>query len=103
MTPTRSFLAVLLTMALIGVTAGVSHTGLTALWAEVYGVQYLGAIRSLYASISVFASALGPLAMGFMMDQGFSIGNICIVFAAYCLAVSWLLVMALRGYRTKRG
>ncbi len=88
---------------LIGLTAGIWHTGVTALWAEVYGVQFLGAIRSLFASVSVFASALGPLAMGFMMDQGFSIGNICIVFAAYCLVVSWLLVMALRGYRVKRG
>jgi MFS family permease len=84
---------------LVGVTSGVAHTGLTALWAEVYGVKNLGAIKSLFTSISVFASALGPLAMGFMMDQGVSIENICIVFAAYCLVTSVLLVMALRRYR----
>ena len=83
---------------LVGVTSGVSHTGLTALWAEVYGVKNLGAIKSLYTSIAVFASALGPLAMGLMMDGGISIENICVMFAAYCLATSCLLVVALRGY-----
>ena len=84
---------------LVGVTAGVTHTGLTALWAEIYGVKNLGAIKSLYTSISIFASALGPLVMGIMMDQGVSIENICIIFATYCIMTSWGLIIALRGYR----
>ena len=83
----------------VGVTAGVTHTGLTALWAEIYGVKNLGSIKSLYTSISIFASALGPLAMGIMMDQGLSIGNICMVFVSYCIVTSCGLVLALRGYR----
>jgi uncharacterized membrane protein len=49
-------------------------------------------------SISVFASALGPLAMGVLMDQGISIETTCAIFAAYCVAVSSLLVIALRKY-----
>jgi len=84
---------------LLGVTAGVTHTGLTALWAEIYGVKNLGAIKSLYTSISIFASALGPLAMGIMMDQDVSIENICMVFATYCVVTSCGLLIALRGYR----
>ena len=84
---------------LLGVTAGVTHTGLTALWAEIYGVKNLGSIKSLYTSISIFTSALGPLAMGIMMDQEISIENICIVFATYCIVTSWGLIIALRGYR----
>ena len=32
---------------LVGVTGGIAHTSLTALWAEVYGVKNLGAIKSL--------------------------------------------------------
>jgi len=84
---------------LIGVTGGVTHTGLTALSAEIYGVKYLGAIKSLFTSLSVFASALGPLTMGVMMDQGIPIESICAVFAVYCAVTSGVLVLALRGYR----
>lgn len=84
---------------LVGVTSGIMYTGLTALWAEIYGVKNLGAIKSLNTAISVFASALGPLAMGVMMDKGISVENICAVFAGYCLVASWLLVMGLKGYR----
>ena len=83
---------------LLGATSGIGYTGLTALWAEIYGVKNLGAIKSLFTSIAVFASALGPLAMGFMMDGGVSIENICVVFAAYCMVTSGLLVLALKGY-----
>jgi len=83
---------------LVGVTTGFTHTGLTALWAEIYGTKHLGAIKSLYMSISVFASALGPLAMGILMDLGISIETTCAIFAAYCLVTSWLLVIALREY-----
>ncbi len=84
---------------LVGITTGIMFTGLTTLWAEVYGVRNLGSIKSLFTAISVFASALGPLTMGVMMDQNVSIENICIVFATYCIVSSWLLVLALRGYR----
>jgi MFS family permease len=82
----------------LGVTSGVMYTGLTALWAEIYGVKYLGAIKSLFTAISVFASALGPVSMGVMMDQGFSIETICLVFVGYCLVSTWLLVISLRRY-----
>ena len=86
---------------LVGATVGITHTGLTALWAEIYGIKNLGAIKSLYTSISVFASALGPLTMGIFMDNGISIETICIIFATYCITTSWLLVIALRGYTFK--
>ncbi len=83
---------------LLGVTSGVMYTGLTALWAEIYGVKYLGAIKSLFTAISVFASALGPVSMGVMMDQGLSIETICLAFAGYCLVATWLLIISLRRY-----
>ena len=54
----------------LGISTGISHTGFPALWAEVYGVSSLGAIKSLFVSLSVFASALGPLVMGLMIDNG---------------------------------
>ena len=85
-------------LLLLGLTVGVNFTALTSLWAEVYGVRHFGAIRSLATSISVFSSALGPLAMGAPMDAGVSVGNICALMALYCLAATVSLVIALRGY-----
>ena len=52
-----------------------------AMWPELYGTGHLGAIKSLVASLGVFASALGPLIMGSLLDFGFSIGVICYIFA----------------------
>jgi MFS family permease len=88
-------------LLLVGVTIGLSYTVVTAFWAEVYGVDHLGAIRSMAISLSVFASALGPVIMGAMMDAGLSIETICGGFALYSLGASWLLLVSLRGYRTQ--
>lgn len=82
---------------LLGLTSGIGFTAITALWAEVYGLGYLGAIRSLTAAISVFASALGPAVMGELMDDGVTIETICLLFALYCLIASLLLGFALKN------
>ncbi len=88
-------------LLLIGVTSGLSYTVVTAFWAEVYGVDHLGAIRSMAIALSVFASALGPVIMGAMMDAGLSIETICGCFALYGLGATGLLLVSLRGYRTE--
>ena len=82
---------------LLGVNVGINYTGLTALWAEIYGVRHIGAIRSLIVSFSVLASALGPLGMGAMMDSGVSMEMIAAIFAGYCGIATVLMVLALRG------
>jgi len=84
---------------LLGLTGGVSFTAQTTLWAEIYGVRHLGAIRSLVISLSVLSSALGPLAMGALMDAGVSVEAICGLFALYCAGATGLLVLGLRSYR----
>jgi MFS family permease len=85
-------------MFLLGVTSGFLYSGVTALWAEIYGVENLGAIKSLFHAIAVFATALGPLIMGVMMDQGIAIENICLIFAIYCLLASWLFMVILKRF-----
>jgi MFS family permease len=84
-------------LVLLGLTSGIAFTALTALWAEIYGVRHLGAIRSLVASLSVLSSALGPLVMGALMDAGFSVETICGLLALYCIAATALQVLGLRG------
>ncbi|MGI9489736.1 MAG: MFS transporter [Geminicoccaceae bacterium] len=83
-------------LALLGLTSGLAFTGFTALWAELYGTSHLGAIRSLAGAISVFASALGPVLTGLLLDAGITMETIGLGFAGYCLVVTIMLIQALR-------
>ncbi|MDH3688931.1 MAG: MFS transporter [Gammaproteobacteria bacterium] len=83
-------------LALIGVNTGLSYTVMTSLWAEIYGVAYIGSVKSMVAAIGVLGSALGPVIMGRLMDEGFSVESICVIAAAYAL-IGWILMaVALR-------
>ena len=81
---------------LIGVSSAIAHTAVSAMWAEIYGVAHLGAIRSLTTAISVLASALGPVSLGALMDLGVSIETGCLLFALYATIGSVLMGVALR-------
>lgn len=82
-----------------GLTAGMTFTIVTALWAEVYGVRNLGAIRALVVSLSVFSSALGPVVMGALMDGGISVEAVCGLFALYAILATALMMLGLKGFR----
>jgi len=82
-------------MLFMGVSSGLYFTGLSALWAELYGARHLGAIKSLTNAIMVFASALGPALVGTLLDLGIEFSMVCILLAGFCLLATWLLVMAL--------
>jgi predicted MFS family arabinose efflux permease len=81
----------------MGLTAGLSFTSVVAMWAELYGVRNIGAIKSLVTATMVFASALGPLFMGTLIDAGIGMNLICLMFAAYTIAGTILIWAALRG------
>ncbi len=90
-------------LALAGINVGIAHTAVSAIWAEIYGVKHLGAIKSLFAALTVFASALGPVIVGSLMDVGLSIEQVCLLFAGYGLMGSVLIYLALvRRYRFNR-
>ena len=93
--------AVLPYMLLIGVNAGVVHTATSAMWPELYGVEHLGAIKSLAMSLTVLGSALGPVIMGGLMDLGMSIESVCLLFAGYSIVGGALIFVALRGSSEK--
>jgi len=88
-------------MILIGFNTGVALTTTPALWAELYGVENLGAIRSMATALSVFASALGPITMGGLMDLGLAIESVCLLFAAYAALGAILIAVALRDSRPR--
>ncbi|MEL6423434.1 MAG: MFS transporter, partial [Pseudomonadota bacterium] len=83
-------LLALIAMVLIGLTAGSTNTVFGALWPELYGTRRLGAIKALATAAMVFSSALGPGAMGVMLDAGISIERQCAVIGLFCLAVAVL-------------
>ncbi len=79
-------------MAFLGMSGGVTQTLLGAIWAEVYGVGHLGAIRSVYFVLMVFSSALAPAAFGRAIDAGASLADIGLVCAAVMAGAKLLLL-----------
>ena len=85
-----------LILALIGIGAGAVHPVTSALWPEIYGTRHLGSIRSVAAVLGVFASALGPVGMGWALDADVSIAAIAIASAAITVAASVLATLGAR-------
>ena len=81
-------------MVLMGVNIGIAHTSVSAMWAELYGVHHMGAIRSMVAAVGVFGTALGPVAMGSLIDQGLTIEQVCLLFAGYSVFGTGLMFAA---------
>ena len=84
-------------LAMCGATSGASSTLLGTLWAEIYGVRHLGAIRALVTAFSVVSSALSPALMGWGLDAGVSIEAIALACAVYVIlgiGVLWVLFTA---------
>lgn len=80
-------------MGLGGLTVGASTVLISAAWAETFGVRHLGTIRSLTSALTVLSTALAPVLMGEMLDQGVAISSIA--WGAAVLAfTSALMVMA---------
>lgn len=86
-------------MVLLGVNTGIHFTGVSALWAELYGPKYLGGIKSSVGAISVFASALGPVTIGVILDLGYTFNAVCYFFVIVCLGSTILLIRGLEYYR----
>lgn len=90
------YLFVLPYMVLLGLTVGYSHTSSSALWAELYGVKHLGSVKSLVMALSVFASAIGPVIIGLLLDNGITIENVCLMISVYAIVANILIVIGLR-------
>ncbi len=77
-------------LVMMGLSMGAFRTVTGALWAELYGVDHLGAIRALVAALMVFASAGSPVSMGWLIDAGVSmeaIAMMCIGYLAVAIAL----------------
>jgi MFS family permease len=90
-----SILGAFLFLLSMGITVGMSGTIKSSILAEVYGIEKLGAIRSLFTMFMVVSTALGPLIIGWMIDGGFSIETIMLSLFGF------LLICLLNAQRIK--
>ena len=88
-------------LMLLGLATGLSGVMQGALWAELYGTQHIGAIRSFAASLTVFSSGLAPAVMGLGFDAGAGVATIAVAVAAYCVAASVIAATAKRPRRLR--
>ena len=65
-----SVMGISLFFMLFGLAGGTPNAATTAIIAEAYGTRYLGEIKAIFLPISVFGSALSPMALGLMIDLG---------------------------------
>lgn len=82
-------------LALAGATTGASLPVVNAMWAEVYGVAHLGAIKAMMASMMVLSTAASPIAVGMMLDGGIAFETI-VLLAAVLAVLSVVLFMVRR-------
>jgi MFS family permease len=59
-------------LTLMGASMGVISAVGTALWAELYGVKHLGAIKSLGTSLGIFGTALSPFLFGWILEAKYN-------------------------------
>lgn len=53
---------------LTGMTASLGSVTGVSIWAELYGVRYLGSIKSMTTMLMVLATALGPVVLGYLLE-----------------------------------
>ncbi|MBZ9650506.1 MFS transporter [Psychroflexus montanilacus] len=73
-------------LLMMGITVGMSGTIKSSILAEVYGIEKLGAIRSLFTMFMVVSTALGPLIVGWMIDGGWNIETIMLSLFVFIIA-----------------
>ncbi len=86
-------------MSLLGVTNGLTNVLLSSLWAEIYGVNYLGSIKALTGSLMVFSTALATAIFGSLIDLGYSIENIAFICSVYTLVSIVLILIFYKSYK----
>ena len=82
-------------LGLVGISNGFANILGSSTWAELYGVKYLGSIKALTTALMVFATAFGTALFGFLIDIGFTLGNIAAVSGTY-IFLSLILLFFVR-------
>ena len=82
-------------LGLVGISNGFANILGSSTWAELYGVKYLGSIKALTTALMVFATAFGTALFGYLIDIGFTVGDIAVVSGTY-IFISLILLFFVR-------
>ena len=82
-------------LGLVGISNGFANILGSSTWAELYGVKYLGSIKALTTALMVFATAFGTALFGYLIDMGFTVGDIASVSGTY-IFISLILLFLVR-------
>lgn len=85
-------MAALAFMCIGGISKGVVISIGGTIWAELYGVKTLGAIKSMVMMLMVLSTAIMPAILGFLFDASVSLQMICTGLIIYCI-VSLILTL----------
>jgi len=89
----------LIFMGLLGITNGLTNVLLSSLWAEIYGVNYLGSIKALTGSLMVFSTALATAVFGLLIDLDYSIEKIAALCSVYTIISILLVIIFGKAYK----
>lgn len=80
-------------LLLMGLANGSGSTIKNAMLAEIYGIQVIGKVRSVFTTIMVISTALGPISFGVLLDAEFSYGWI------FSLVAGVIVLTIVNGWR----
>jgi len=86
-------------MSFLGITNGLTNVLLSSLWAEIYGVNYLGSIKALTGSLMVFSTALATAVFGLLIDLDYSIEKIAALCSVYTIISISMVMIFRKGYK----
>ena len=76
-----------LSLCFMGLSNGMGSTIINAIYAEIFGTTSIGSVRSIFATVGVFATALGPISFGLLLDNGLGFNMILLLFAGLSILV----------------
>lgn len=86
-------------LVIFGVGQGMQGTGSSTFWAEYFGTQHIGAIKSAAAALMVFGSAIGPGITGALIDWGVDFPDQMLPIAVFYLGAAGLAAFGIFKYR----
>ncbi len=71
----------------LGLTAGINSVLAAAVWVELYGTRQLGLVRGVFMALMVASTALGPIALGLLLDAGVTLWSIGVAVMVWVVLV----------------
>lgn len=89
-------------LILTGISVGFGSTIKSAVQAEIFGTVSLGTVRSLFSTLMVISTAIGPALFGALLDGGFDFRQLLLIALAAVVLVTLQSLRIYTGFTKKR-